>query len=113
MGAADALTPELLEMAKKAERNHEKEEWSRVANGASKNRKFARTKKGYYVLGPAVMEVGDIVCVLFGGKMPFCLRQVGGQYMLVGECYAHGLMKGEALEMMARNEVTEKVFELV
>lgn len=113
IGTSGAITPELLAIAEKAERGHEKEEWSRLANGASKNRKFARTKKGYYVLGPAVMEVDDIVCVLFGGKMPFCLRQLEGHYMLVGECSVHGLMKGEAIDMMARNELTEKVFELV
>jgi hypothetical protein len=112
-GASRAIAPELFEMAKNAEHPPEKEEWSRSANGASKNRKFARTKKGYYVLGPAVMEVGDVLCVLFGGKMPFCLRQMGGRHMLVGECYAHGLMKGEAMDMMARSELTEKVFELV
>lgn len=109
---SDNIAPELLEIAKKAEREHDKEEWSRSANGASKNRKFARTKKGYYVLGPAVMEEGDIVCVLFGGKMPFCLRPREKRYVLVGECYTHGLMKGEAIDMMARNEVTEQVFEL-
>lgn len=86
IGTLGEITPELLEMAEKAELGHEKEEWSRSANGASKNRKFARTKKGYYVLGPAVIEAGDIVCVLFSGKMPFCLRQLGGWHMLVGEC---------------------------
>lgn len=48
--------------------------WSRAANGASSHRAFARTAKGYFVLGPKVLEVGDVVCVLFGGKMPFCLR---------------------------------------
>lgn len=86
--------------------------WSQAANGASSNRAFARTAKGYYVLGPKVMEVGDVVCVLFGGKMPFCLRPWGeGQYLLVGECYVHGLMKGEAELLRLGKE--EGVFELI
>ena len=111
--AVGAIAPELFELAKEAEHRHGKEEWSRSTNGASKNRKFARTKDGYYVLGPAVMEVGDVLCVLFGGKMPFCLRKVGDRYLLVGECYAYGLMKGEAVDMFEKGERMEKVFEIV
>lgn len=112
LGKSDAISPELQLLAKEAEQGHEKEEWSRSANGASKGRVFARTRKGYYVLGPAIMEQGDVICVLFGGKLPFCLRPLGEGYLLVGECYVHGLVKGEALDMMARNELSEKVFEL-
>lgn len=87
--------------------------WSRAANGASSNRAFALTSKGYYVLGPKVMQVGDIVCVLFGGKMPFCLRPWGRRYLLVGECYVHGLMKGEAMSLRNRGELVESTFEIV
>ncbi|KAG0646651.1 Heterokaryon incompatibility protein [Hyphodiscus hymeniophilus] len=64
--------------------------WSRAANGATNHRVFARTANGYYVLAPKVVEAGDIVCVLFGGKMPFVLRPWGIHYLLVGECYTHG-----------------------
>ena len=74
---------------------------------------FARTEKGYYVLGPKVTQPGDIVCVLFGGKLPFCLRPLGDRYLLVGECYVHGLMNGEAMEMMERGNLAEGVFEIV
>ncbi|RYP20409.1 hypothetical protein DL765_002785 [Monosporascus sp. GIB2] len=112
LGGSDVMSQELRDLVK-PKREHGKEEWSRSANGASKNRAFARTRKGYYVLGPAVLKEGDIVCVLFGGKVPFCLRPVGGQYLLVGECYVHGLMKQEAMDMMARRELFEMVFELV
>ncbi|ERF72761.1 hypothetical protein EPUS_04814 [Endocarpon pusillum Z07020] len=108
-----AIAPGLLELGEKADRKGGKEEWSRSVNAASKGRRFARTKKGLYVLGPAAMERGDVVCVLFGGKVPFCLRRMGSRHMLVGECYAHGLMKGEAMTMMAKDELVEKVFELV
>ena len=87
--------------------------WSRAANGASRNRVAARTSRGYYVLGPKVMEVGDVVCVLFGGKMPFCLRPLGERYLLVGECYVHGLMKGEAMGLLHRGELVERTFAIV
>ena len=113
LAGSDTICPKLHQLAEKAAGAHAGEDWSRAANGASKNRKFARTKMGYYVLGPKVMEEGDIVCVLFGGKMPFCLRPWSDQYLLVGECYVHGFMDGEAMEMMRRGEVLEKKFELV
>jgi hypothetical protein len=87
--------------------------WSRAANGASNHRVFARTAKGYFLLGPKVLNVGDIVCVLFGGKMPFCLRPCGNHYLLVGECYVHGFMGGEAMEMLARGDAAERVFDVI
>jgi hypothetical protein len=59
------------------------------------------------------MQEGDIICVPFGGKVPFSLKPLGDQYLLVGECYVHGLMDGEAMDMMNRQELDEKVFEIV
>lgn len=108
-----SICPKLEMLAKRVAGEHEGEHWSRAANGASKNRKFARTEKDYYVLGPKVMEKGDIICVLFGGKMPFCLRPWRNQYLFVGECYVHGLMDGEAMEMMRQGHLSEETFEIV
>jgi hypothetical protein len=113
LGQSDAVASELYEIAKKTEAKEGGDKWSRAANGASKNRIFARTKTGYYVLGPKVMEVGDVVCVLFGGKMPFCLRPQGDNYLLVGECYVHGLMRGEAIDMLELEIFTERGFDIV
>jgi hypothetical protein len=109
LGQSDDVSPALYEEA--ADGEHFK--WSRAANGASSHRTFARTTKGYFVLGPKVLEVGDVVCVLFGGKMPFCLRPWGRHNLLVGECYVHGLMGGEALEMLKRGDVAEEVFDVI
>ena len=89
-----AVSPELHDLVRKGDAG----KWSRAANGASSGRKFARTSKGYYVLGPKVMEHGDLICVLFGGKTPFCLRPWGQHYLLVGECYLHGFISGEAVD---------------
>jgi hypothetical protein len=100
-------TAELIE----GEWDHDK--WSRWATSAADGRIFARTSKGYYVLGPAALEEGDIVCVLYGCKMPFCLRPIGSRYILVGECYVHGLMKGEALDMLARGDIYDQIFDIV
>jgi hypothetical protein len=110
--------------------------WSHEATLVSRFRRVSRTEGGYFVLGPHVMEVGDVVCVLLGGKTPFILRPLnldpdtnrnvdgdgdrddrgngndGGGYLLVGECYVHGLMCGEAIEMMRRGEVREECFRI-
>lgn len=42
------------------------------------------------------LNEGDCITVLTGGRTPFLLRPVGGQYRLVGHCYVHGIMDGEA-----------------
>jgi hypothetical protein len=62
------------------------------------SRNFCVTSKGYIGLVPPKTEVGDKVCILFGGRTPFVLRDAGGgKHVLVGECYIHGMMDGEAL----------------
>lgn len=113
LGRSDAIAREIRNIGEAVKAKNVAEQWSRSANGVSKNRVFARTENGYYVLGPKVMEKRDIVCVLFGGKMPFCLRLWGDRHLLVGECYAHGLMNGEAIGPMDRQALKEKRFELM
>ncbi|KAK4065397.1 hypothetical protein Trihar35433_7517 [Trichoderma harzianum] len=105
------ISPELHRLAEKGDAL----KWSRAATGASSNRRFARTTRGYYVMGPQVMEEGDIICVLFGGKMPFCLRPCldSHRYLLVGECYIHGFMNGEAVEMLDEGRLCDEMFEVV
>ena len=50
--------------------------------------------------GPEGLRIGDIVCVLYGGDVPFILHPDGqGHYALIGECYVSGIMQGEALDM--------------
>jgi hypothetical protein len=62
-----------------------------------KNKLFS-SKGGYVGVGDIKLENDDLVCVLFGANMPFILRPIGKRYRLVGECYLHGIMLGEALE---------------
>ncbi|KAH9207202.1 heterokaryon incompatibility protein-domain-containing protein [Leptodontidium sp. 2 PMI_412] len=52
-------------------------------------------------LVPTQTEVGDIVCVFNGGATPFIIRpsaEIDGAFQLIGVCYIHGLMRGEALK---------------
>lgn len=49
-------------------------------------RRFFVTKAGYFGLGPASMQAGDIVCVLRGGFFPTLVRPAtNDRYTIVGE----------------------------
>ena len=54
------------------------------------------TEKGYLAAVPDTTEIGDCIAVLAGGDFPFILRPTGDHYCLVGPCYVHGIMSGEA-----------------
>lgn len=48
-------------------------------------RRFFRTAKGLFGLGPASAAVDDVVAVLFGGMAPFVLRSAGESHRAIGE----------------------------
>jgi len=77
--------------------------WSRLSNAV-----FCFTERRYVGLVPSDAAVGDQICLLHGGKVPFVMRQQGKAYRLIGECYIHGIMHGEAL----RPEFEENRFKL-
>ena len=61
-------------------------------------RKFFTTEKGYIGLSVSEIAVGDVVAFFTGASVPFVLRSRSGtsEYLLVGDCYVHGLMNGKA-----------------
>jgi len=64
------------------------------------NRKFFTTSgRNLFGLGPDGLQNGDAVAVLYGCSVPVILRPVENRmhYKLVGECYIHGLMDGQAV----------------
>jgi hypothetical protein len=68
---------------------------------------FLMTKSGLVGLAPLEAVPGDIVVVLLGAPVPHVLRKKGGYYTLVGECYVHGVMGGEALAHLSREIALE------
>ncbi|ETN36249.1 uncharacterized protein HMPREF1541_08526 [Cyphellophora europaea CBS 101466] len=67
------------------------------------NKRFFVTNKYGPCIGPRNTRVGDVVAVLEGAHMPFVLRKKAASessmdYFLVGVCYAHGIMDGEAVK---------------
>ncbi len=56
------------------------------------------TQTGYIGLGPLTMQPNDTVCVLLGCSVPVVIRrEAPNRHILIGECYLHGIMDGEAL----------------
>jgi hypothetical protein len=53
------------------------------------NRRFFRTTRGYIGLGSRRMVLGDVVAVVYGGRVPLILRQTLDFYSLVGERCVH------------------------
>lgn len=76
--------------------------WDRIdgVTGISHGRRLFVTDFGYLGLAPSTSNVGDEICVLFGGKVPYVFRREGFHCRFVGEGYIFGLMNGEVLERL-------------
>lgn len=65
---------------------------------ATLNKRLLFTYEGYIGMAPYDTRKGDKICLLYGCRVPFVLRErTDGDFELVGEVYVHGIMKGEAL----------------
>ena len=79
------------------------------------NRRLINTVSGRLGLAPEMAKKRDLVCILFGCSVPIVLRQqkdagTGEEYFqLIGECYIHGIMEGEALELARRRSGDDKI----
>ena len=76
---------------------------------------FFTTSDGYIGIGSIHMKVGDIICVLYGGRTLLILRPTRDErdmYYLMGESYIHGLMYGEAFKMLKAGEAQGRWFDL-
>ena len=76
-----------------------------LMKGCAMGRRICTTSKGYVGFCPSYSVYRDIICVVPGLQVPLLLRPVTTsknakstpKYRLVGECYVHGIMNGEAL----------------
>lgn len=66
-------------------------------------------------MAPTAAQKGDLIVILFGGQTPFLLRKLESEvddYALIGECYVHGIMDGEATEWLHKGLHKSKSFTL-
>lgn len=71
---------------------------------ATSYRQMCLTEKEKLALVPWSAQKGDKICVLLGGQVLYVLRPVAGTsrrniFEYIGECYVHGLMDGQAMEL--------------
>jgi hypothetical protein len=66
--------------------------------GELKGWKFVITAKGYVGVASNDPQIGDQLVIFSGAVVPFCLRSSTTRHAhrLVGDCYVHGIMLGEA-----------------
>lgn len=56
------------------------------------------TTDGHTGVGPLTTKIGDLACVLFGGKFCYVLREENEEgCILLGDAYIHGVMHGELM----------------
>lgn len=78
-------------------KNHERIEAS-LEKWSSK-RRICLTRKDKLAFVPQSAKETDIICVLYGSRVPYVLRRIEeGYYQVIGECYVYGIMDGEALD---------------
>ena len=61
--------------------------------------KFCVTRQGYLGWVPASALPGDFIVVLYGGSLPFAVRETNGKYILLGVSCLEGFMNGQALKL--------------
>ncbi|EOO00304.1 putative heterokaryon incompatibility protein [Phaeoacremonium minimum UCRPA7] len=76
---------------------------------ASQGYRFGTTACGYMGLFPKECEAGDLIAIIPGASTPFVMRpgQAGAPLTLVGDCYIHGMMRGELLKPSHHGDVQD------
>jgi hypothetical protein len=67
-------------------------------------RSLSTTVNSHLALVPISASADDQIVVFSGGKIPFVLRAMGNTFQVIGPCYVHGIMDGEAFQ---REEAAE------
>jgi hypothetical protein len=87
--------------------NQTQQEFGDWAESLSEGRSFFVSQKGYTGPLPDRARPGDIISLLLGGEVFYILRPKEENYALVGKCYVRGLMDGEAMEDLGRENYIE------
>ncbi|KAH7088077.1 HET domain-containing protein [Paraphoma chrysanthemicola] len=102
---------EMLEALKTISNGGDQASYLSLARNFCHNRSFVVTENGRVGIGPLGTRPGDLVAVIFGGGVPYIIRQEGSSFLVVGETYIYGLMSGEAIEEWRKGQLEEKALE--
>ncbi|KAK1673270.1 heterokaryon incompatibility protein [Colletotrichum godetiae] len=84
-----------------------------AASRACDQRRVIKTAEGFYGLAPACAREGDVVVMLYGGPVPFVLREIDDGWWLLGDCFIDPLMPETADDKIRARFGEEEVFVLV
>ena len=76
------------------------------------DRRFFLGSSNIMGLATEGVEEGDIICVPLGCPHPMIFRKVEDHYIVIGEAYVDGYMRGKAIEMLENGELELETFEL-
>ncbi|KAL5324629.1 hypothetical protein ACEPPN_009175 [Leptodophora sp. 'Broadleaf-Isolate-01'] len=76
------------------------------------DRRFFLGSSNIMGLGPEDVKEGDIICVPLGCPRPMIFRKVEDHYIVIGEAYVDGYMRGKAMDMLDQGELELETFEL-
>ena len=97
--ATQSLEHEIAERVPESFKNEKAStDFGQAIASTSMRQRFCTTENGHLGKVPANARVGDDICVLFGGPVPFLLRrssETENTFELVGDCFVHGYMRGE------------------
>ena len=71
-------------------------------------KQFCITTGGYFCLVPHLTLPTDLIAIVKGYDMPVALRPVGQYFVLLGDCYVHGMMEPQATNLMDEFSVKVK-----
>lgn len=84
----------------------ESDRFHQAVSKYSINRALLVTKGHRLGMGPSNALGGDRLCILFGGRHPFILRQEGEYWKLIGDAFVETIMEvGQALVLIAQTKV--------
>ena len=82
----------------------------RCLENSAKGKLLCSTVNGRLGSVRVTTQPGDRICIFLGSRVPHVIRPYGNEeYTLVGPCYLHGVMDGEA---MAMNDFREEIIVL-
>ena len=81
------LTPYLMTL--KIRKDVLAEEFTLDTQYRMQNRQFCASEQRYMGWVPLDAQVGDLICVLLGRRLPFLLRRHGNMFRLVKKLYIH------------------------
>jgi hypothetical protein len=86
------------------------ERWAKASAFFVWGRQYFASDLGYVGWLPDHAQEGDFICAFNGSRFPFVVRPHQGGFRLIGACYMHGIMEGDAIGLASKPGVEAYVY---